>query len=321
MAEINLQEEIKARVQAMTAENVTQFEVIIVDGVVRRWTEGLVETPLRRLFQSLPLQGRSQVAWGEVTLTAVNTAYAFDPFNVATTLQSFTEQSRQRIRVPWGWVGGDVKVPKVLDWLGTSPFDELRTRARELVVSLVVTEEKFILEGNSATTGQFDGLQVLIPSAQAITVPGVGSKLSYANVVEMCKKVVDAGGSPTYLVANAVDIENILNEAMNQRRYSNIVTEVGQGPIERIHTEYGTIQPIRHPLIPASGTRYAFVLDPARQTGWGPALHLRYLVSREPFRVQVPDTDLEYRRVFMHAIALAAPGRHFQARAEITNAP
>jgi len=144
--------------------------------------------------------------------------------------------------------------------------------------------------------------------------------IAIASVVEMAKIVAQKGGSPTLLVASDTDIENVLTEAMSQQRYQAVIRESGAGPLERIHTEYGVIEPLRHPLIPRTGTRYAYLLDPDRMTDFGPSVHMRYPVSREPFRVDIPDTRLELVRFFMHVCALVVPGRHWQAKADITNA-
>jgi len=65
-------DQIRERIQAMTETSVTAFEVVIVDAVVRRFTEGLIETPLRRRLRWLPLEGRTKVAFGEWEYAAVN---------------------------------------------------------------------------------------------------------------------------------------------------------------------------------------------------------------------------------------------------------
>jgi hypothetical protein len=85
-----------------------------------------------------------------------------------------------------------------------------------------------------------------------------------------------------------------------------------------IPTPYGNIKPIVHPLFPATGSRKAFVLDPDTPTDDGPSVHLRYLGDEMPIRIDLPGADLTIAQGFLWIVALAVPGRYWQAAISIT---
>ncbi|MEM2079366.1 MAG: hypothetical protein QW104_01605, partial [Nitrososphaerota archaeon] len=81
-----------------------------------------------------------------------------------------------------------------------------------------------------------------------------------------------------------------------------------------IPTPYGVLQAIPHPLLPSTGTRSIYVLDPDTPTPEGPSLHIRYAIDEDPSKVEVPQGDLAIAVGFLWIGALVAPGRYWQAR-------
>ena len=239
-------------------------------------------------------------------------------WRTATSMPEFQWESGEQVSVPYGVYAIKATTSRVLELLGRNLGSEHERRVNAALRDILITVEHDCFFGkHDPDTGSYslDGLTELIPSENVVNVSDV---LTYDALVEAARIVRSRGGIPRELYASTVDIENVVKEL--SRTYG-IGPEgqakwlTGELPIP---TPYGNIKPIIHPLFPATGARSAFVLDPDTATEDGPALHLRYLGDEMPMRIDLPGGDLSIAQGFLWIVALAAPGRYWQARISIT---
>lgn len=230
----------------------------------------------------------------------------------------FQWNSGERVSVPYGVYAIKAVTSRVLELFGKNLGSEHERRLNAALRDMLITVEYDCYFGeNDPNNNQFglDGLVTLIPSENVVSAGGPA--LTYDDIVAAARIVRSRGGIPRELHASSLDIENVVKE---------LARTYGVGPEGQakwltgelpIPTPYGNIKPIVHPLFPATGARSAFVLDPDTATDDGPAIHIRYLGDEMPMRLDLISGDVAIAHGFLWIVALAVPGRYFQARIAI----
>lgn len=233
-------------------------------------------------------------------------------------MPTFQWTAGERVDIPYGVYVVKAVTNRVLELFGKNLGSEHERRLNAALRDMLITVEYdayFGVHNPNNNSFGIDGLVTLIPSDNVITANS--TVLSYEDVVRAARIVRMSGGVPRELHASSIDIENVVSELA---RVYGVGPEgqarwlTGELPIP---TPYGNIKPVVHPLFPATGARSAFVLDPDTMTDEGPSLHLRYLGDELPMRLDIPAGDIAIANGFLWIVALAAPGRYWQARISI----
>jgi hypothetical protein len=305
--------------QALAAADITsttEFLWTPITSVVQVILDGMSEPIALKRFDRIKGDGGEYVAF-YAAKTRYGRARAIN-WRTATEFPQFSWESGERVQVPYGVYAIKAVTNRALELFGKNLGSEHERRVNAALRDLLITVEYDCFFGvHDPDNNQFglDGLTRLIPSENVASASGV---LTYDDVVEAARIVRSRGGIPRELYASTADIENVVKEL--SRTYG-IGPEgqakwlTGELPIP---TPYGNIKPIVHPLFPSTGNRSAFLLDPDTMTDEGPALHLRYLGDEMPLRIDLPGSDMSIAQGFLWIVALAAPGRYWQARIAIS---
>lgn len=294
----------------------TEFIWNPITSVVQVILDGMSEPLLLKRLERIKGDG------GEfVSFYAAKTRYGRTQalnWRTETTMPEFQWQEGERVDVPFGVYAIKAVTNRALELFGKNLGSEHERRLNAALRDMLITVEHDCYFGqHDPDSGSYslDGLQTLIPSSNVVAVSGV---LTYDAVVEAARTVRVNGGIPRELHASSIDIENVVKElartyGISQEGQAKWLT--GELPIP---TPYGNIKPVVHPLFPATGARSAFVLDPDTMTDEGPSIHLRYLGDEMPMRVDLVGSDMSIAQGFLWIVALAVPGRYWQARISIT---
>lgn len=318
MSEAKLAAKVTNAMEAAGITPTTEFVWTPITSVVQVILDGMTEPILLKRLDREP--GDS----GEfVSFYAAKTRYGRTQainWRTQNTMPEFEWTAGERVDVPYGVYVIKAVTNRVLEFFGKNLGSEHERRVNAALRDLLTTVEFDAYFGrhnpNNNSYG-IDGLETLIPSSNVVVAENV---LTYEKVVEAARIVRMNGGIPRELHASSIDIENVVRD---------LAKTYGVGPEGQarwltgelpIPTPYGNIKPVVHPLFPATGNRSAFVLDPDTPTDEGPSLHIRYLGDEMPMRLDLIAGDMSIAQGFMWIVALAAPGRYWQARIAITEA-
>jgi hypothetical protein len=316
MAE-NIEQKVVESLQAAGITPTTEFLFTPVTSVVLVLLDGMTEPLLLKRLDRVKGDGGEFVSF-YAAKTRFGRTRALN-WRTETTFPTFQWQSGERVDVPYGVYAIKAETNRALELFGKNLGSEHERRVNAALRDMLITVEHDAFFGAHDPDGgrfEMDGLDTLIPSSNVVTLDAPA--LTYDAVVEAARVVRNAGGIPRELYASSIDIENVVREL--SRTYG-IGPEgqakwlTGELPIP---TPYGNIKPIVHPLFPATGNRKAFVLDPDTPTDDGPSVHLRYLGDEMPIRIDLPGADLTVAQGFLWIVALAVPGRYWQAAISIT---
>lgn len=235
----------------------------------------------------------------------------------ATTMPEFSWDSGEEVKQPLGVYAVKVQTSRILEAFGQNVGSEHQRRITAALRDMYLTIEKDIFLGshNPANNSySFDGLNALIPSDNVISA---GQALDRSDVIAAARAVASHGGQPRYIVGSPSDLDAVLQAFGVVQPTPFLSPEDWQKWWQMkvsIPTPYGVLQAIPHPLLPSTGTRSIYVLDPDTPTPEGPSLHIRYAIDEDPSKVEVPQGDLAIAVGFLWIGALVAPGRYWQAR-------
>ena len=311
-----LETKVAQALQAAGITSTTEFIWTPVTSVVLVLLDGMTEPLLLKRLERVKGDGGEFVSFFAAK-TRFGRTRALN-WRSESTFPSFQWESGERVDIPFGVYAIKAETNRALELFGKNLGSEHERRVNAALRDMLITVEYDAFFGRhdpAASRFEMDGLQTLIPSSNVVTLNE--SLLTYDAVVEAARIVRSAGGIPRELYASTVDIANLSRE---------LARNFGIGPEGQakwltgelpIPTPFGNIKPIAHPLFPSTGNRYAFVIDPDTPTDDGPSIHLRYLGDEMPLRIDLPGADLTIAQGFLWIVALAVPGRYWQAAISI----
>ena len=314
-----LEQKVSQALQAAGITQTTEFLWTPVTSVVLVLLDGMTEPLLLKRVERIKGDGGEFVSF-YAAKTRFGKTQALN-WRTQSTFPTFQWEAGERVDIPYGVYAIKAETNRVLELFGKNLGSEHERRVNAALRDLLLTVEYDAFFGqHNPQQNRFnmDGLQTLIPSSNIVTLND--DALTYEAVVEAARKVRTAGGIPRELYVSTIDLENVVRELARvygigpdgQARWLT-----GELPIP---TPYGNIKPVVHPLFPATGQRYAFVLDPDTPTDDGPSVHLRYLGDEMPIRIDLPGGDMTIAQGFLWLVALAVPGRYWQAAISINPA-
>lgn len=316
MSANGLEQKVANALEAASITPTNEFIFTPITSVVQVLVDGMSEPILLKRLERNEGEGGEFVSF-YAAKARFGKARAIN-WRTVTTMPQFQWEAGERVDVPYGVYVVKAVTSIVLDILGRNLGSEHERRVNAALRDLLITVENdcyFGVHNPNNNSYSIDGLVTLIPAANNVTVNE--SALTYDAVVEAARIVRQNGGIPRELHASTIDIENVVKELARvygigpegQARWLS-----GELPIP---TPYGNIKPVVHPLFPATGTRHAFLLDPDTPTDEGPSLHLRYLGDEWPMRLDLKNEEIALAQGFLWIVALAAPGRYWQAKLTI----
>jgi len=274
------------------------------------------DTPLLDRLQRIEGQGEN-CNWIVVRARATGTS----PVQIGTAFPTFDFAERKKFSVEWGVYAQKFAVNFYEALVGKILGDEFERKAAAAIRVLKRDVEKDILFGTHPATGEggaFDGLITLANTAAEDLDMVVESAGSAALSLEVINKAAAAvkknGGQPRVLLVGAREMARL-----ETLQYAKLVVRPPEAErygirVLEVLTRAGPVEVLYHPdLDVATGASYAVLLDDRTETEFGPAIHIRFLGSAEPFRVDVAPAEGEIVRALAWVLALCVPGAPFQA--------
>ncbi len=314
-----------------TWENVPLFERTLTTAnvPVRQYIADLVtmaiqrRTPVRNLLRRVRAPGGVQFEWFVVTNAAAPFSGAFAEGSAPNAGEPI--YPRPPRAVTFRPLGLRAEITAQAQLVSQNFHNQVAAAIEYLTVQVARQEEQMLIYGDSSVNNaQFDGLLKQITTN---VINKSGNPLQWADIVEACRAVWQAGGQPKYLICGSREALTIT------QLYLNVVrpADMGQVPygafVNRIITPFGELEVIVSPdMAPQPRTinnqqieaSDIVILDPDNPTaggaiGPGQAVEVHELLPMEAWIFPMQYTMIT-PIVVWEVVTLAVRAENFQAK-------